>query len=482
MDLLTCDADVLFMIRDYLAKGDLISLCLVRSNLRTLAEPALYSRVDFNCSDRPSPSEQTQIFRRLSKLLRSIVRRPELAAHIRSFECRWSFRHSLDYKTAWTNVDPDTEAKEAAISFVQKQQAPYRETWVQQLDDGIVDAYVAILLSHPLPRLRFLSLSHDFFRQSDLIGHVLESILCRPRTRPPTSSLLLLECVELYLWVNSYANDHDRRNTANILPFLYLPNLQRLQAAIDTPITKTLTWPAPFTPVAFRLRSVQVRNLRESHLAQLLSVPERLRSLEWHWYYNPGLDNEFNSPVINVDLIMPALSRHKHALTELCLQADFHRRYYDPPYPFRVQGSPRALRGFNQLKMLTIPLVYLVGFAPFSIKWAIRDCLPPNLEDLALTSELLTRNQPDMRDEETFDELSYTRKLRPWLADDVKQFTPRLEKIDLFLTEEEPRVPDHIGCREVAMREELCELAEAAGILLRVCDIRRIRERSISTS
>jgi hypothetical protein len=54
---------------------------------------------------------------------------------------------------------------------------PYSKRWIQELRDGILDALVALLLAQ-LSNLRYLYLSGDLTRRTELIGMVLQSAIC----------------------------------------------------------------------------------------------------------------------------------------------------------------------------------------------------------------------------------------------------------------------------------------------------------------
>ena len=77
--------------------------------------------------------------------------------------------------------------------------------------------------------------------------------------------------------------------------------------------------------------------MRESHLGQLLVTLPRLRSLHWTWCFDPDVEDQFNSPVINLDQLMPALAYVKETLTELIMPAVcYYANSAATPFPLHV--------------------------------------------------------------------------------------------------------------------------------------------------
>ena len=90
----------------------------------------------------------------------------------------------------------------------------------------------------------------------------------------------------------------------------------------------------------------------------------------------------FNSPLVNLDQLMPVLAQVTETLTELRITGV--SLCGTPP---RLQGSARALAGYDQLTKLFIPLVFFTGFA-LPLRSGFGNCLPRNLEELTLTDDL----------------------------------------------------------------------------------------------
>lgn len=363
----------------YLGKADLRSVCLVHPGLRALGEPLVYSNITIRFyHSHPHP---------ITSLLRIILRRPELAAQIRILFCYAGEMWNLNREGKVPKIPmPEVDLRQA-VSFVEETCLPFRDKWIKELRQGTLDAYMAFLLSW-LPRLQQLHVSDPFFRESSLIGLVLRSILCGPRSDWLTAdiSTSLSELRSVTHWRSGLT---PARNTESALLFFYLPSVDSLHISIDDPLGHILPWSTTQPPSAPSLTSLSIAGgkIRESYLGQILAAVPRLRSLSWPWHCERNLEDQFNSPLVNLDQLMPILAQVKETLTELSIAGVNLCRA--PP---RLQVSARALAGYDQLTKLFIPLVFFTGFA-LPLRSGFGNCLPRNLEELTLTDDLsLTRS------------------------------------------------------------------------------------------
>ena len=187
-----------------------------------------------------------------------------------------------------------------AVSLVEETCLPFRDQWIKELRRGTLDAYMALLLSR-LPHLQLLCLSNPFFQESSLIGLVIQSILCGPRsdwlTVDISGNLSELRRVNLLAshtcglasaqahlfpqplgastsWnlhsTAAYSSDtshfllHSQhnlcslgptstRNLESVLPFFYLPSVQLLDISIEGSLVRPLPWRTTQPPSALSL-------------------------------------------------------------------------------------------------------------------------------------------------------------------------------------------------------------------------------------
>ena len=296
------------------------------------------------------------------------------------------------------------------------------------------------------------------FIEVDLTSLILRSVLCGSRSdsRIPGvhTTLHQLYAVTFDRFSSCYDN-RAVRNTANVLPFFYLPSLKKMSITIHDPLVPIFPWPTTQPPSSPSLTSLRVVSMRESHLGQVLVTLPRLRSLHWTWCFDPDVEDQFNSPVINLDQLMPALAYVKETLTELIMPAVcYYANIAATPFPLHVRGFARALARFDHLTKLVIPLVFITKFT-LPVRDRLANCLPHNLEDLTLTDDLYT----DIDINEAWDEAGYTNAIVTWMTD-MKTSTPRLRKLCLVLA-----TPDEwVSLEDLGARNEIRELGRRMGI------------------
>ena len=450
MNLLGCNADVVRLILGCLAQADLRSVCLVHPSLRLLAEPLLYSTVEI-AYYKSKPHL-------ITLLARSILHRPELAAHIRTLSFEGGDRPDQNWKEKVPRKSVNKADLQEAVSFVAGTHLPYRDRWIVELRQGTLDAYIALLLLR-LPRLQRLNLGPVFFMESELIGLVLRSILHGPRSDwlevDISRSLRELRTISLFRG-GTYHPVRTNRNTESTLPFFYLSSLEEMIVSIDNPLTPALPWPTAQPPLATSLVSLSVGGtMRESHLGQLLAVTPCLRFLRWTWCFITDSEDQYNNPIVDLDQLMPALAHVKETLTSLTIAAVPLLANFGPtPSPLRVQGSLRPLSGFNRLTELLMPLVFVTGFS-LPARERLGECLPGNLEELTLTDDMYI----DIDIDDIWNEAGHTGTIVGWL-EDMESSTPRLRKLCLVLQ----ACDCEISPEDLDVRVEIRRLARRAGI------------------
>jgi hypothetical protein len=443
--LLGCPEELVLSILECLSQADLVTICRVNRRLRVLAEPYLYADVHFTWKKaRPHP---------ITSLLRSTLRRPQLAGYIRNV----SLIASSVYRGPVPKIPVSESEMVEVTAFVAGTRVAYRDTWLEELRNGTMDAFVAVLLSQPL-RLTSLVIGHDYFRESRLVGSVLRSTLC---DRSPDSGLRLdvenLKTVTVERYLDA-TKDMRTRNTADVLPLFYLPSVQHISAAMDNPDGR-LTWPAPDPPSPSSLHHLKLTSTREPFLDPLLSVTDQLQTLHWMWYYDPNLRDQAHTDVIDLPRFTTALSHVRDTLTELVVVAECNIEDIDYPW-LQISGSLNAIRNFDKIIKFTAPITLLMGFsATDTATEQLEAALPPNLEFLTLTDDFSLNEQYLWVDRQLF------HVLQQWLSR-YQASTPRLRGLTLFL-----RHTDDYWNQPI--RDELRELCERVGIRLEVIKLLR---------
>ncbi|KPM43773.1 hypothetical protein AK830_g2802 [Neonectria ditissima] len=433
--LVSSPTDVLHQIITYLPRRTLYNLCLASTALRSVAEPFLYSSIQWTWTESQTPP--------ILSLLRSILRRPELATFTQHFALKGAaYEYDLDQiRGESPKISPADDDLDAIIQCMQRIDVPYRDLWMEEICTGTMDAFVALLLSR-LPRLRSLYLGENSTKESCLVGMMFASALCDKSSNslPSYEYLKGVETAHLPPGVNIRART-DFEDREDVLPFLllpwvyspsmdvlslfYLPSVERITAVVDN--TATFAWPAKHPPSPLRLTALNLSVIREANLGQVLSTTAHLQKLEWNWFYVADLEDSFLTETIDLDQTAAAFSHVRNTLTDLTISARSGSRRARPDFlPLRVAGKSTAFSHLRVLKSLSVPLPFLLGFSPDGADTKLlRDVLPPNLEFLTITDDLYLQDEWQWRDAD------FLQVLGLWLQD-WRTSTPRLRGFRLF--------------------------------------------------
>ncbi|KAJ5323142.1 hypothetical protein N7452_011431 [Penicillium brevicompactum] len=454
--LTSCPRDILYSIFEFLSPAEFYALCLVHTKVRVVATKFLYENIQMiweqeNHYDPPP----------VTKLLRTLVARPHLATHIRNLQLTGlPTKHPALVRTIRLVPISPTELSES-ISFIQKSGVPYRDLWIQELQRGRLDAVVALLLAQ-MPNLQCLRLGSAFTQRSEIIGMVLRSAILEPVDYGLPDFRHLQHVTYLLKVGRDYARDHEVKNTADLLPFFYLSNVKSLSLAVDSPLA--ITWPKPKLPISSSLTSLVLNSVRENYLRDLLSITPHLKSLQWKFWYDSGLLDAVNSPIVDLDRIGDALSCLKNTLSDLKILGEVYLGGDgDINLPaIKTEGSLSAMVVMDNLKTLQVPWAFLVGFALDTTK-CLQDVLPRYLEHLTITWDLCLQNDEDVVPDWPqfeWEDHHILEVLKSWL-EDRETFTPNLRSVTLGLVRYETDEYDW----EPSMRQRLAELGAHAGIV-----------------
>ncbi|KAE8136487.1 hypothetical protein BDV38DRAFT_293903 [Aspergillus pseudotamarii] len=458
----SCPAEILYLIFKLLSPPELHALCLVNKKFHTIVEPLLYSKIKMAWrKTRPhAPPPITQ-------LLRTILSRPQLAAYITNIHLDGD-TYLLVEKFRWTipKVPVSDAELDQLIIFIRGTGVPYSDLWIQELRQGTIDAFVALLLAQ-LSNLKYLYLAGDFTRQTALIGMVLRSAICEPGNSSLSDFRHLQDVSFLCPNGEDEARDQKIKNTTDILPFLYLPSVQRMSASVENPIE--FTWPAAHLPVPSKLISLDLTTVRETYLGKLLAVTQNVEALRWQWYYDYGVRDRFTTPIVDLDRFTAAISHVRGTLTDLTVSADVDIGGNDQFLPgIKIQGSLHAMVNFDMLKRLQVPWPFLVGFAQGTTeRW--QDLMPRNIEFLVITDDLRYQNADLMAPEWPQWEWEHSTilgVLQTWLKD-WKAYTPHLCRISLVIS----LLDDEPDDWRPRLRHQLRELSAQGGVELELIDL-----------
>jgi hypothetical protein len=380
--LLECPTEIVRSILQCLPAASLRDLCLVNHDLREIAEPLLYTNVCLTWEiGRPSS---------FMVLIQNFQQRPQLAKYVQSLvfgsNC-YSFSNPL-----YISVDESELAN--LIAIIQDINPPFRDLWIQELGNGMPDAFLILFLSLT-PNITYLELTDEFGENIHLLGRMLRASLCQT-VNCKLPRFQYLRQVDLDVW-SDISHRGNIKNAADALPLFYLPAVQSISAFIDNPAT--FAWPT-YAPNPSNLTSLHIRGVREVNLGRILATTQNLKTLRWEWAYIPVFRNNTNNNVIDLDKIVQDLLPVQGTLEKLHLSGDVTPELEPDFFPdLEIRGSLRLLRHFGKLYNLTIPQLFLTGFSSDDDP-ILEDMMPKNIRHLTITDGLawLCRSALEERD------------------------------------------------------------------------------------
>jgi hypothetical protein len=450
--------DILYSVFELLSPAEFYALCLVHKNLRRIAENFLYKTIQLTW-ELENPYDPPPV----TKLLRTLVSRPNLAAQIKTLHLAGEYTTYAPLVETIRTVPVAINELNEPASFIRKTRVPYSDLWIHELQHGRLDAVVALLLAQ-LPNLHCLYLGPAFTQRSEIIGMVLRSAIFEPAEFGLPDFRHLRDVTYLLKEGHDPARDKKVKNTDDVLPFFHLSNVQRISVFIESPLA--IKWPTPQLPVPSTLTSLILNSVRENYLGDLLSITPHLKSLCWTWFYDYGLRDAVNMPIVDLDRIGDAMSRLRGTLTDLTIIGEVELGGNDINLPgIKTEGSLKVMVNMENLRTLQVPWAFLVGFAQDTTK-RLQDVLPRYLEHLSITYDMCLQNdeqmEPDWPEFEWKDH-AILGLLKSWL-EDREAFTPNLRGISLRLAKDE--IDDDEW--DPDMIHQLTELGAQAGVLFEI--------------
>lgn len=413
-------------------------LCLSRVNKRLNKEANrfLYSTVEFRWTDKA-------VIPPVVLFLRSILDTPQLAGLVEnlrlvgdySFYSGWKVDKSLP-KLSWSGAG---SILNLAVGLVAELQLPCTEDWVQSLQEGSMDAAVALLFTR-LPNLRTFLTTSSFTKEISIQQSVFRSVFCgRRRVRDQLNEVSWFPQFEQLHHVSAkfLQSLHYRRdpNTDALLSFFYLPAIQTLDLVLDNPVR--FSWPTATPPCPETLTSLTLRNVRETALKRILSAANRLVKLDWEFIYSEGNMSTqpghtlLYPPVADLDHLVDALTPIRETLEDLTIRADATQpNQMEYKSLIEITGSLKGLVEFK-VRRLQVPLPFLAGQLLPNNRFRISERLPRGLRTLVISNDLEEFNQY-MLDEDDWDRDEIALNLLDWLCQEIGS-TPFLKELDLGL-------------------------------------------------
>ncbi|KAH9210776.1 hypothetical protein DL95DRAFT_393137 [Leptodontidium sp. 2 PMI_412] len=378
--------DMLMPVLELLSPRELHLLSLVSKASRATCEPLLYSSIEWTwLEDRPPP---------ITAFIRTILRRPELAAHVRSvsllgdsFISYHEGRATIPPRIDIAALDYEEAVKAMELTKVDFALLPMRLSWKDQMSQGAMDTLTTLLLSQ-LHHVTNLVLGPIFTFETGLLRQLFYAAVFRQADYElPTYQHLRV--LRLNFGAKRGRTIYSLRST-DLQPWFYLPAVQEFSLVSSMPIS----WDEITiqTPTSSLLTILHLTAVEPKHLGQLLSMTPALKKLRYNWYYRSGVHlgrPEEGSVWVNLDDIGLALVYVRETLEELVitgkcsLEEDYEYDFLD------FEGTLSRIVDLDCLKILQIPLPFMSG--NFDARGAIaeEDMIPRNLECLTITDDVL---------------------------------------------------------------------------------------------
>lgn len=370
---------------------DLIAVAGTCKCLRQVVEPLIYRSIrlqlDENCHDPP-----------VGLLLRTLLERPELASYTRDLNLDGHY-----YDSKWnprkdplpTRVHQPGDRLWDAVSSVGLPLEAARN-WPLEIGSGNPDATAALIIALS-SNLTSLRVDNNWASQTTYLGHILE-VAARNTLMNKTAirhtqieqkavlrSLERVEIVQLH-WGPPIKSP---QSIDNDLCLFYLPQLQHMSSPLVNPVK--FSWPFDSKPRPSTLTVLELTRIRECLLEDILLVAANLQKLRYSWLLKEDVDGHVNKRVVDLDTMARAFGVRKDTLRELEVEARTLPAYgigeLDPPDIF-LRGSLRKVNELTHLRRLELPWEFIVGAREVAPTGTISSVLPPNIEQVTLSSGL----------------------------------------------------------------------------------------------
>ncbi|MCJ1399549.1 hypothetical protein MMC11_002751 [Xylographa trunciseda] len=394
----TLPAELSLQIFRYLGLKEFLALSSTHTFLRRITQPLMYR--EFHWVWETDRQREPPIY----LLSRTLAERPDLGAHIEHLTLEGQTQ-----KTILSTGKDALEFQQADLSplkkLVDELQVSPSEIWKQLLDDGALDAFVALLLSR-LPNLRSLGLGFDFQFKTPCTTAVLRNGLLLLRTEGARSQVTFKKLREVSLCQDKI--DANKKYLPPRLPENSLGSNPSFKNEIEhllfsDPIT-TLTlwlqdepdlyWPER-VPSSSNLTTLILHHseVREHTLGLLLSQLQSLQVLEYHYKGNTDRKPTRNrSSYLNCAILSEALDQVKETLRRLEISARWYSNQganVEEQCNWGVMEHLKSFREYPHLQTLIVPLVILLGWSPATSKVKLAEALPASLERFCLTDDLI---------------------------------------------------------------------------------------------
>lgn len=350
--------------------------------------------------DRPPP---------VHLLLRTLLGRPSLASHVRSFallgQLLWEKKHHLsDDDIALLNSPVPINIPWPLIIFDFAQYLPEERRTLRtearthlegiygitgfrsklRLGKVLLSETLFSLLLSAFSNLQTLLIDSDFFKASDL-----DLFLASPGSN---TSLKRLESVEFCrdFGHESDLHWHNPCRTRCVPQLLRLPKIRSLSLPL-TP--RRIRWLSPSPTLDLQSLMLHHCQLREEHLGELLHRTPTLRSLHYHAWINRTSVVRYGrnrDKYLDCNRLACSLKEVQHCLERLVITVKFFNdlRAEVPEVFTGFRGRLNCLSQFTRLKYVDVPYSMMLGQIAGEDRENLANMLPSSLRSLTISDNV----------------------------------------------------------------------------------------------
>jgi hypothetical protein len=400
--ILDLSLELVFQILQSLSTPDLASFSKTCQSLHAITEPILYESVSWTFDRDEEEYEDQSIL----LFLRSILRRPVLADHVKkiNLRCISSFYdgdNEEPYEIALSANDCDT-----ICGTLAEERFTFQEEVGEAIWNNSLDAFITFLISR-LHSLEILEIGFGLVRISKFLGMILES--------DAKNALQGHKCIFTFERLKEVhftaERDHDslirpsrgteiscRRFFDLIAGLFHITSLETIDVVLPEPemLGMPFTWPPNSLPPS----NLTTLHLRHSHasvatLRKLLLATPKLSTLQYDFVQDVDDLYQGKPHYGEWAQLTRALRTLSSTLKDLTISVDYHiiddykPEDWDEDWIAGVwsrRGRMGSLRDFTKLERLEVPLPVLLGWEPPGQN--LRDVLPSSLRHLCLRDDL----------------------------------------------------------------------------------------------
>jgi hypothetical protein len=393
--------DVLSLILDCISSYDCNALVRVSKKFNKEVVPRLYRNVQLEAT------KSRGCARGLAFLLRTLLDRPQLASHVRSFKLRgplpcWTKYNPWPPEDATKRISgPRLWGLEDCTTLSRAQRIFTSNQFYGLVDESMhksqeqfkgrnKDALATLVLTR-CHELRILNLGDGFLmhslflpqilKRADQLFPKLEHVVLGEKRMDPSNNLLSYMDLDL------------------IRPIFYSQTVSTFEYTMSQPWQ--LNWNLPQPPRSESLTTLHLfrTNINRGTLEQLLSATPRLKRFQYDQEvtFNASMSGASSlAPYLNLDGLNIALSNLKNTLEECKLTLTMALDSFSPTECLEnglqfpgMQGTLSALHTMPRLTKVEVPAIMLLGWAPdFAAK--LKEVLPTHLTHLTLRDDFIS--------------------------------------------------------------------------------------------